>query len=155
MSDYFPGNFPRQSVTLSDDGIKSSTVNTGGEENSEQLALTIVCAASDRKAADILLLKVGEVSYIADYFLMMTGYSRVQVRAIADAIEDKVKTEYQRLPLRTEGKVEGGWVLQDYGDVIVHIMMPKEREFYNLEAFWGHAEKVQLQISNDSESRST
>ncbi len=152
MSDYFQGNFPHQSVALTDDLIKSSTVKAGGEENSEQLALTIATAASDRKAADILVLKVGEVSYIADYFLMMTGYSRVQVRAIADAIEGKVKTEYQRLPLRTEGKGEGGWVLQDYGDVIVHIMMPKEREFYNLEAFWGHAERVQLQISSEGGS---
>jgi ribosome-associated protein len=68
----------------------------------------------------------------------------VQVRAIAQSIEDKVETELQRRPLRTEGKGEGSWVLQDYGDVIVHIMMPKEREFYNLEAFWVHAERLSL-----------
>lgn len=153
MSDYFSSSFSRQSVALNDDVIKSSTVETGAEESSERLALAIVTAALDRKAADILVLKVREVSYIADYFLMMTGYSRVQVRAIADSIESKIKTEYQRLPLSTEGKGEGGWVLQDYGDVIVHIMMPKEREFYNLEAFWGHAEKVQLHISDDGGSK--
>ncbi|MGO8019883.1 ribosome silencing factor, partial [Rhizobium leguminosarum] len=89
-----------------------------------------------------------EVSYLADYFVMMTGYSKVQVRAIAQAIEGKVETELQRRPIRTEGKVEGSWVLQDYGDVIVHIMMPKEREFYNLEAFWIHAERISLPESD-------
>jgi ribosome-associated protein len=85
---------------------------------------------------------VAEVSYLSDYFVMMTGYSKVQVRAIAEAIEGQVEIDWQRRPLRTEGKAEGTWVLQDYGDVIVHIMMPREREFYNLEAFWGHAERI-------------
>lgn len=153
MSDYFQGNFSRQSVAITnDDAIKYSTVQLAESEESEQLALTIAAAASDRKAGEIVVLKVADVSYLADYFLMMTGYSRVQVRAIADAIEDQIETEYQRFPLRTEGKGEGNWVLHDYGDVIVHIMMPKEREFYNLEAFWGHAERVQLQTNNDGGS---
>jgi ribosome-associated protein len=116
---------------------------------SEKLALTIVEAALDRKAGEILLLKVAEVSYLCDYFVMMTGYSKVQVRAIADAIDGQVEIDWQRRPLRTEGKAEGTWVLQDYGDVIVHIMMPKEREFYNLEAFWGHAERISLPDSDD------
>lgn len=116
---------------------------------SGNLALAIAEAALERKAGELLVLKVADVSYLADYFLMMTGYSRVQVRAIVDAIENKMKTECQRIPLRTEGKMEGHWVLQDYGDVIVNIMMPKEREFYNLEAFWGHAQQVKLQINNN------
>jgi ribosome-associated protein len=84
---------------------------------------------------------------------MMTGYSRVQVRAIAAAIEEKVETNLQRRPLRTEGKAEGSWVLQDYGDVIVHIMMPKEREFYNLEAFWIQAERISLPNSDQVEDK--
>jgi ribosome-associated protein len=150
MSDYFPVNFPFQSVTVNDgDRSKYSTLAGVEEEESGQLALTIAAAASDRKAGELLVLRVADVCYLADYFLLMTGYSRVQVRAIADAIEDRVKTEHQRLPLRTEGKSEGSWVLQDYGDVIVHVMMPKEREYYNLEAFWGHAQQVQLQTNND------
>jgi ribosome-associated protein len=92
---------------------------------------------------------VAEISYLSDYFVMMTGYSKVQVRAIADAIQGQVEIDWQRRPLRTEGKAEGTWVLQDYGDVIVHIMMPREREFYNLEAFWGHAERIPLPNSNN------
>ncbi|MEH1799893.1 MAG: ribosome silencing factor [Nostoc sp.] len=152
MTDYFQGNFPLQSVPL----MKSAVISYGQtEEASEKLAATIAVAASDRKAGEILLLKVAEVSYLADYFVMMTGYSKVQVRAIAQAIEGKVETELQRRPLRTEGKVEGSWVLQDYGDVIVHIMMPKEREFYNLEAFWIHAERISLPESDEGEGKPT
>ncbi|MBE8970191.1 MULTISPECIES: ribosome silencing factor [Nostoc] len=152
MTDYFQGNFPLQSVPLT----KSAVISHGQtEEASEKLAATIAVAASDRKAGEILLLKVAEVSYLADYFVMMTGYSKVQVRAIAQAIEGKVETELQRRPLRTEGKVEGSWVLQDYGDVIVHIMMPKEREFYNLEAFWIHAERISLPESDEGEGKPT
>ena len=152
MTDYFQGNFPLQSVPLTKSVVKN---HTHTEEESGKLAATIAEAASDRKAGEILLLKVAEVSYLADYFVMMTGYSKVQVRAIAQAIEGKVETELQRRPLRTEGKLEGSWVLQDYGDVIVHIMMPKEREFYNLEAFWIHAERISLPESDEGEGKPT
>jgi len=152
MTDYFQGNFPLQSVPLTKSVVKSHAQT---EDGSGVLAATIAVAASDRKAGEIILLKVAEVSYLADYFVMMTGYSRVQVRAIAQAIEGKVETELQRRPLRTEGKVEGSWVLQDYGDVIVHIMMPKEREFYNLEAFWIHAERISLPESDQGEDKPT
>ncbi|QHG18203.1 ribosome silencing factor [Nostoc sp. ATCC 53789] len=152
MTDYFQGNFPLQSVPLTKSVVKS---HAHTEEESGKLAATIAEAGLDRKAGEIILLKVAEVSYLADYFVMMTGYSRVQVRAIAQAIEGKVETELQRRPIRTEGKVEGSWVLQDYGDVIVHIMMPKEREFYNLEAFWIHAERISLPESDEGEGKPT
>lgn len=148
MTDYFQGNFPLQSIPLTKNTVRSPLAQT--EEVSGKLALTIAEAASDRKAGEILLLNVGDVSYLSDYFVIMTGYSRVQVRAIAAAIEAQVESEWQRRPLRTEGKAEGSWVLQDYGDVIVHIMMPKEREFYNLEAFWVHAERLELPNSDDA-----
>ncbi|CCH67931.1 Iojap protein [Richelia intracellularis HH01] len=148
MSDYLQRNSPSQSVAFNDQERMDKPKITAVKAESGNLALAIAEAALERKAGELLVLKVADVSYLADYFLMMTGYSRVQVRAIVDAIEDKIKTECQRIPLRTEGKMEGHWVLQDYGDVIVHIMMPKEREFYNLEAFWGHAQQVKLQINN-------
>lgn len=111
---------------------------------SKELAWTIAEAASDRKGGDIVLLQVSEVSYLADYFVLVTGFSRVQVRAIAQGIEEKVEQELQRRPRRMEGLAEGTWVLLDYGDAIVHILMPREREFYNLEAFWGHAERIEF-----------
>lgn len=106
----------------------------------------MVEAASDRKGGDIVLLRVSEVSYLADYFTIVTGFSRVQVRALSQGIQEKVERELQRLPLRIEGQAEGSWVLLDYGDAIAHILIPSQREFYNLDAFWGHAERIDIQI---------
>ena len=151
MSDYSQANSLSQSVFLTSNKVNSTATDA---EGSKHLAITIAHAGEDRKAGDIILLDVAEVSYLADYFVMMTGYSRVQVRAIAQAIEDKVQQELQRSPIRTEGKSEGTWVLQDYGDVLVHIMMPTEREFYNLEAFWGHAERIEFPAA-DGDGRIT
>ncbi|BAY61940.1 iojap-like protein [Calothrix brevissima NIES-22] len=152
MSEFYQGDFPIQSVSLKKSAIASLQTET---DEARKLAITIAEAASDRKAGEILLLRVGDVSYLADYFVVMTGYSRVQVRAIAEAIEEQVATDLQRNPLRTAGKAEGSWVLQDYGEVIVHIMMPKEREFYNLEAFWSHAERLELPTADDGGGKPT
>lgn len=107
----------------------------------------IAQVADDRKGGDILILRVGEVSYLADYFVIITGFSRTQVRAIAEAIETATAEQWQRYPLRREGKTESSWVVLDYGDVIVHILLPRERDYYNLEAFWGHAEQVPFSAS--------
>jgi ribosome-associated protein len=112
------------------------------ENSSYELAMTVARAADDRKGDDIVLLRVAEVSYLADYFVTVGGYSKVQVRAISQAIQEKVEMVCHRQPRRVEGQAEGSWILLDYGDAIVHIMLQSEREFYNLEAFWGHAERI-------------
>jgi len=109
-----------------------------------QLALTIAAAADERKGADIVVLKMAEVSYLADYFVVVTGFSSAQLRAIARSISDQVEIHWQRAPRSIEGQAEGGWILQDYGEVVAHLFLPQQREFYNLEAFWGHAERVAL-----------
>lgn len=119
----------------------TSTDGTSPDE-ARGLIVTVAQAAEDRKAVDIVLLRVAEVSYLADYFAIVTGFSNVQVRAICQAIADQVEEEWQRLPLRTQGLSDASWVVMDYGDAIVHILKPQEREFYNLEAFWGHAERI-------------
>lgn len=116
-------------------------------DSSLQLALTIAQAADERKGADITILKVGDVSLLADYFVLVTGFSKVQVRAIANSISHKVEEELHQRPVRTEGQSEASWVLHDYGDVIVHILMPQEREYYGLEAFWGHAKRINFPAS--------
>jgi ribosome-associated protein len=113
------------------------------EDSSLQLALCAVQAAENRKGADISLLRITAVSVLSDYFVIVTGFSKVQVRAIANSIADAVEEDLQRVPRHVEGLGEASWVLLDYGDVIVHVLMPQEREFYDLEAFWGHAEKVE------------
>jgi ribosome-associated protein len=65
----------------------------------------------------------------------------VQVRAIARSVEEKLEEEIGRLPLRREGQREGSWVLLDYGELIVHVLTPSERAYYDLEAFWGHGQQ--------------
>ncbi len=116
-------------------------------DNTLKLVYTIASAADDRKAADIVILKVSDVCYLTDYFIIMTGFSKAQVRAISDAIEEKVGEELEKAPQRIVGRGENSWVVLDYGDVIVHVFLPQEREFYSLEAFWGHAERLPLPVS--------
>lgn len=120
--------------------VKSPPINT------YELAMTAIVAADNRKGAEINLIKVSEVSYLADYFLFVTGFSTTQVKAIAESMEKDIEDRYELLPLRKEGKSEGRWILLDYGDVIAHVMLPDDREYYNIEAFWGHAEQVEFEI---------
>ena len=115
---------------------------SGNRDEAEQIALIAAQTADDRKGDQIVVVQVTAVSYLADYFVVVSGFSPVQVKAIARAIEDAVLERAGRSILRQEGLGEGRWILQDYGDVVVHIFMPQEREYYNLEAFWGHGEKI-------------
>ena len=149
MTDHSQANLQSQSVLVA----TTTRIAAQRPEESRELALIAVAAAADRKAADMVVLGVAEVSFLADYFVLVTGYSKAQVRAISQSIEDQVEEQLNRLPIRTEGQAEGSWVLKDYGDVMVHIMMPKEREYYNLEAFWGHARRVDLPDSIDNPPR--
>jgi ribosome-associated protein len=130
-----------------------TTLNQAPEYTVEQLALLAVSAAEDRQAGDLRLIDISQVSVLADYLLIGTGYSKVQLRAISGSIIDKLEEDLQRLPLRTEGENQGGWVLLDYGDLIVHIMMPEQREFYDLETFWGHGETVKLPQASYSDPK--
>ena len=92
-------------------------------------------ACDDRKAGDIKLLKVDEVSSIADWILISEGLSDVQVRAIINNVEKKLREEANILPLRKEGINEAKWALLDYGDFIINVFQPNERKFYDLESF--------------------
>ena len=116
--------------------------------DSKELALEIAAAANEKKAADIVLLKVNEISYLADYFVIITGFSQTQLKAIAQSIEDQIEEKFDLQPLRASGKKDGNWVVQDYGDVIVHTFLPENREYYDLEAFWGHAERLEFSQSS-------
>ena len=111
------------------------------EFGSEALARLAAEACDDRKAVDIRLIRVEDVSSLAEWFVICSGLSDVQVRAIARSVEDRLEEETQRLPLRREGQREGRWLLLDYGELIVHVLTPQERHFYDLEAFWRHGEQ--------------
>ncbi|MFM7085389.1 MAG: ribosome silencing factor [Cyanobium sp.] len=110
-------------------------------EDSRALALLAAEACDDRKAVDIRLIRVEEVSSLADWFVICSGLTDVQVRAIARSVEDTLEEQAARVPLRREGQSEGRWVLLDYGELIVHVLTPQERAYYDLESFWGHGEQ--------------
>lgn len=89
----------------------------------------------DKKALDVVLLEVASVAPYTDYFLLCSGRSLVQVKAIVSAIEEHLKEKGFR-PLHIEGYSEGRWVLLDYDDLIVHVFLEEARLFYNLERLW-------------------
>ena len=128
--------------------MADALVGTHPDPRTEAMARLAAEACDDRKAVDIRLIRVDEVSSLADWFVICSGLSDVQVRAIARSVEDKLETELGRLPLRREGQSEGRWVLLDYGEVIVHVLTPSEREYYDLESFWGHGEQVRYLSSS-------
>ena len=102
-------------------------------------------AADAVKAEEIIALDVHDLTIITDYFLICTGKSSIQIRAISDRIEDKLRNAGER-KLRVEGRQEATWVLMDYGDVVVHIMAAEQRDFYRLEELWSEAPRVQLEL---------
>ena len=120
------------------------------DPHTEAMARLAAEACDDRKAVDIRLIRVEEVSSLADWFVICSGLSDVQVRAIARSVEDTLELELGRLPLRREGQTEGRWLLLDYGEVIVHVLTPTEREYYDLESFWGHGEQVRYLGSSNA-----
>ncbi|NJK34472.1 MAG: ribosome silencing factor [Oscillatoriales cyanobacterium SM2_2_1] len=109
-----------------------------------QMAETAANTADDRKGQKITVLAVGEVSVLADYFVIVSAQSRTQSRAIAEAIRAKIAETHHRHPQHLSGEGEANWIVLDYGEVMVHIMLPKERDYYDLEAFWGHAPRLNL-----------
>lgn len=90
---------------------------------------------------DIVMLDIHGVSLLADYFILCTARVGRQARAIQEQVEQGLKAQEVR-PLRVEGKAAGGWIVLDYGAVIVHIFTPEEREYYQLEALWSEAPVV-------------
>jgi ribosome-associated protein len=106
-----------------------------------QLARAAVDVASDKKAEDVLLLDIHTVTTIADYFVICTGNNLRQIQAIADALDEELGKQGAKVLYR-EGVADSGWVLLDFGDIIVHIFGPKEREYYRLERLWSEAQTV-------------
>lgn len=108
-------------------------------QDSLPLARAVVSAAADKKADNILLLDLRGLSSVADYFVVCSGASERQLRAIADGIEDQIHNAFDVSAHHIEGMSGGGWILVDYGDVVVHIFSPSLRTYYNLEALWAKA----------------
>lgn len=106
-----------------------------------EVARKAVEAASDKQAADIVLLDTGKVCSFADYFVICTGESTPQIKTIYDEVEHVLKREGV-LPLHHEGAPDSGWLLLDFGDVIIHIFAPSKREYYQLDELWHEATTI-------------
>jgi ribosome-associated protein len=104
-------------------------------------ARLMVDAAADKKAQDIVLFDVKSFSSLADYFIVCSAQVERQIRAIAEGIEEALDA-VQIPPYRREGTPSDGWVLLDYGDVIVHVMSNEQRDYYRLEQLWEQAHIV-------------
>jgi ribosome-associated protein len=121
--------------------IEESLRARGARLSSLEVARKIVDAAEDKKAADIVLLDVAELTSMADYFVICSGGSERQLGAIGDGIAEKLRAEGVR-PIGREGGSNSHWTLLDFGAVIVHIFAPPERDYYQLERHWSKAKTV-------------
>ena len=100
------------------------------------MARLAVAAAADKKGDDIVLLDLRKYSSVADYFVIATGNVDRQLEAIADNVVDVLKRNHGAAPRHVEGNGQSGWVLIDFGDVVVHLLTPTLRAFYSLETLW-------------------
>jgi ribosome-associated protein len=133
---------PTTSATPRPDGLPArETAAPKTDLASLDLARRIVELAEDKKAAEILLLDIGELTTLADAFVICSGGSERQIAAIVDGIAEKLRDEGIK-PIGREGTAESHWVLLDYGSVIVHVFTPPERDYYGLEKHWSAARTV-------------
>ena len=112
---------------------------TPSELTPEQMVTAVAELAADRKALEIVALDLRGMIGYADYFLICTGRTDRQTRAIHDGIHVGMKSAHGLLPRRVEGVTEARWILMDYLDVVIHVFTPDTREYYRLEQLWGEA----------------
>src|SRR5256885_3789971 len=110
--------------------------------DSRKLALLCRELADNKKAEDIVILNVADLSSVTDYFVIASGTSEPHLRAIVDEVSDKLREEYDVRPNAVDGTMQTAWVVLDYFDVIVHVMRTDVRERYDLESLWGDAPRV-------------
>lgn len=108
----------------------------------------IATILDEKKGQDVHILHVTDKTIITDYFVIAGGTTHTHLKALADEVEFRLK-EKSMEPLSTEGYSTGGWILQDFGDVLVHLFDPSSREFYKLEKLWSEAEEIAFEKKED------
>lgn len=108
-----------------------------------KLVQIIADACLEEKAIDVTILDVSEITVLADYFVIASGRSIIQVKSIVDHVEERLR-EYDIVPTRREGHRQGVWVVLDYGSIILHVFRGEERDYYELENLWGDAREVDI-----------
>ena len=115
------------------------------DTEARDLAITVAQVADDEHGNDILVLAVGDVLAIAEYFVLISASNRRLVRTIVEEVEEQAKVLVDRAPRRVEGIAEQQWVLIDYGDVVVHVFLKEIRDFYEIERLYRDVPKVDWQ----------
>ena len=110
--------------------------------DSKKLAQLCRDFADNRKAENVVILDVRDLSSVTDYFVIASGTSEPHLRAIVGEITDRLREEHDVRPARTDGSLQGAWVILDFFDVIVHVMRTDARERYDLEGLWGDAARL-------------
>ena len=108
-----------------------------------EMAETAVKALDSKKAGDIKAIMTRDLTVIADYFIICTANSTTHIKTLSDEVEKKMEELGER-PLRTEGYRSGGWVLVDFGCVVIHIFLKEMRDFYSLERLWSDAPELDI-----------
>lgn len=110
--------------------------------DSKKLACVIARTLDDKLGKNITILNISNVSSLADYFVIVTGDSTPQVKALMNNTKERIKEFFSLSPIRMENDAKNRWNLLDYGDVVVHILHKEERETYAIEKFWSNAFSV-------------
>ncbi len=126
-----------QETILHRDASVAKPLREGSGEDGRKLALAIAKAADDLKAQDIVLINVASAVGYADYFVVCTGNTERQVKAIHDTVMKAIKDDFRVIPKRAEGVTESRWILLDYLDVVLHVFTPDARDFYRLDRLYG------------------
>lgn len=126
--------------------VDISQARTPFEQLDPELQLAINCA-EEKKAVNMIALDLREIASFTEFFVIASGTNTRQVQAIADAINEQLKKQLRRKPVRIEGYSSGEWVLLDYGDFIVHLFDKEARDFYDLERLWRDARRVEIPAS--------
>ncbi len=126
----------------------ATTPDPEGTDHSEDRVRAAAAAALDRKAQDLRVLELTEVSDFTDFFVICNGANARQVSSIAEAVERRLRADGSR-PLHLEGAGRGQWVLLDYGDVVVHVFDAERRELYRLERLWSDAPDRTAELAPD------
>lgn len=108
-----------------------------------ELAGLVVKAALDKKAEDVMILDIGKILTITDYFVIVSGQNERQVKSISDAVREELSKEGIK-PLSVNGESEARWILLDYLDVVVHVFVKEERDYYQLERLWKDAPLIEF-----------
>lgn len=136
---------PNESPSTTEPSTRRSPQNPGSV-----LAARAVDAMADKKAADVTVIDLRGVSSMADFFVIGTGESDLQVKAIANGVMDHIEEECDEQPWKREGTDHHRWVVLDYVDVVVHVLLPSTRDHYRIERLWGEADSEMVPEDGDA-----